>query len=301
MSGPGPGGDCGSSARGRGTSSPYSETVTDEQQPQAFDAADQGTESHAVRAGATPASAAAEEDSSSGAAGPTAGGGQGAFFPEGYEPTRSDRLCLTLVALSGIYMFGVMFARPVLLGFNPIVLAGLSGSRSALVTIGALHATGAMSLGWVVFAWVVATLSLIKLDLLFWWAGHLWGDFFITQLVGDSRRRAKQAARAESWARRYTTPVILVANIPVLPVPKGLVFAVLGTSETTFRKIFWVDLLVAAAVQALWLYLGFTIGEPVVQIVEVIAKYSLWLTLAIVAFTVGAAWWNGRNQTRVRD
>lgn len=218
------------------------------------------------------------------------------FWPDDYTPTRKDYICLTLIGLSGIYAIVVMVARPMLLGWNPLVLATLSGSRSALVTIGAQYGVGLTSITVVVAAFVLSSLSLIKMDLLFWWAGRLWGSFFLGSLVGDSKRKAKQAARAEALARRWSVLAIVVSNIPILPIPRTIVFAVLGISRTSFRKIFLVDLAAAACVQGLWLYLGFTIGEPVVDVVEVIARYSLWLSLAILVVVIGGAMLKARKE-----
>ncbi|WP_168582471.1 DedA family protein [Gephyromycinifex aptenodytis] len=220
--------------------------------------------------------------SKAGSTSASAGAGAG-FWPEDYTPTRADRIALTLIAVSGVYGIVMMLARPTLLGFNPLLLACLTGSRSALVTIGALAATGGTSLSVVGVAFVVASFSLIKLDLLFWWAGSLWGDFFIRSITGSSKGALRRAERAEGLARRYHTLAVLITNIPILPIPRAIVFAVLGTAGTSFRAIFAVDLAAAAVVQGLWLYLGYTVGEPVVQVVEVIAKYSLWITLVILA------------------
>lgn len=222
----------------------------------------------------------------------TAGNG---FWPQEYTPTRADRICLTLLALSGIYGVVMLVARPTLLGYNPLLLASLTGSRSALVTIGALAATGGTSMAVVAIAFVISSFSLIKLDLLFWWAGSLWGDFFVKSLTGDSKRARRRAQRAEALARRYHTLAVLITNIPILPIPRAIVFAVLGTSGTSFRAIFAVDLAAAAVVQAMWLYLGYTIGEPVVQAVEVIARYSLWISLGILVVVIVGA---GRKARR---
>ena len=249
-----------------------------------------------------PVSAQARAVAGEPASGATAAarGGAGAeagFWPEDYTPTRADHLCLALIALSGVYAIGVMLARPTLLGYNPLVLATLSGSRSALVTIGAQHAVGAASSVVVVAAFVLSTVSAIKLDLLLWWAGRLWGGVFVSSLVGDSRRKARAAASAEQWARRHETLVIMLMNIPVVPIPRGIIAAVLGVSGTRFRRLLAVDLAASAAVQAMWLYLGYRIGEPVVQVVEVIARYSLWLTLAIFAVLVFGAVRKARRES----
>lgn len=221
------------------------------------------------------------------------------MWPDDYTPGRADYICLTLIAVSGIYGLVVMFARPWLLQLNPLLLAGLSGSRSALVTIGALHATQATSLTVVLVAFVISTISAIKLDLLFWWAGRLWGSFFVDSLVGDSARKARQAVRAEKLARRYSVLAIVLSNIPVLPLPRSLIFAILGVSGASFRRILVVDLAAAAVVQAMWLYLGYRIGQPVVQIVEVIARYALWISVAMLVVIMFTAMRKARRQADV--
>lgn len=205
------------------------------------------------------------------------------MWPEGYTPGRADYICLSLIGLSALYGLVIMVTRPMLLGFSPLLLSMLSGSRSALVTIGAMYETGGYGPVAVAAAFVVSSVSLIKLDLLFWWAGRLWGDFFLKSLVGPSERARRRAARAEKLARRYALVAVVVTNIPVLPIPRTIVFAVLGISRTRFRTVFAVDLAAAAVVQGMWLYLGYSIGQPVVDVVEVIARYSLWISLVILA------------------
>lgn len=232
---------------------------------------------------------------------PSAADAGAGFWPADYVPTRADRICLTLIALSGVYGIAMLLARPALLGYNPLLLASLTGSRSALVTLGALAATGGTSMTVLGVAFVIASLSVIKLDLLFWWAGSLWGDFFIRSLTGDSKRARRRAERAEALARRYHTLAVIITNIPILPIPRAIVFAVLGTSGTSFRAIFAVDLAAAAVVQGLWLYLGYTIGEPVVAVVEVIAKYSLWITLVILAGVIVGSMRKARRQQATSD
>lgn len=235
------------------------------------------------------ADVAGDEGTGATAAAKVSAGAQAGFWPEDYTPTRADHLCMALIAISAVYGIGIMLARPTLLGYNPLVLAALSGSRSALVTIGAQYAVGVTSWAVVVAAFVLSTVSAIKLDLLLWWAGRLWGEVFVASLVGDSRRKARSASRAEEWARRYESLVIVLINIPIVPIPRGIIAAVLGVSGTRFRKLLAVDLAASAAVQAMWLYLGYRIGEPVVEVVEVIARYSLWLTVAIfVVIVLGA-------------
>lgn len=229
--------------------------------------------------------------------GPTEGPAPGeqprTWWPQGYTPTRADTICLGLLVFSGVFGLVLLVLRPWLLGHSPLLLASLTGSRSALVTIGAQAATGHPGV-WLV-AFVLSSLSLIKFDLVYWWAGRLWGDWFIAGLVGDSPRAAKRAQRGEALARRFDIVAVAVSHVPFVPIPPALIYAVLGASGSRLRRFFVVDLAAGALLQATWLLLGYRIGQPVIDVVEVIAKYSLWLSLAIL---VGVVWASVRKARR---
>jgi hypothetical protein len=49
------------------------------------------------------------------------------------------------------------------------------------------------------------------------------------------------------------------------------------------RTFLCIDVLGALTTRALYIYLGYRIGQPAVEVVEVIARYSLWISLALLA------------------
>jgi membrane protein DedA with SNARE-associated domain len=49
------------------------------------------------------------------------------------------------------------------------------------------------------------------------------------------------------------------------------------------RTFLLIDLSGATITRAIYIYLGYRIGQPAVDVVNVIAKYSLWISLALLA------------------
>lgn len=215
-------------------------------------------------------------------------------LPWSHEPTRRDLTCWTGIALVGIYSLVMLPLRPVLLGYTPYVLAGVSGSRTAVVMIGALAATGD-HLWWL--GWLLATVSVVKFDWVYFWAGKLWGRGLIEVMTGDSERARRRNERAERFALRWAIPAVLLTYLPV-PLPGPIIYASVGAAGMSWRRFLVVDIAGAAILQALYLYLGFRIGEPAVRLVREFARYSIWLSLAILVVMVGGmVWGNLRRRT----
>jgi len=194
------------------------------------------------------------------------------------RPSRHDIWCWVGFSLTGVYALVLLPLRPVLLGANPYLLAALGGSRTSAVTIGALAATG---YGWWPLGLLLGTFGSVKFDPLYWWAGRLWGRGLIELVAGRSARAARNAARAERLAARYGTVAILLTY--VIPLPSAVVIATVGAAGMRLRTFLLIDLLGAASTRAIYIYLGYRIGQPAVDVVNVIARYSLWISLVLLA------------------
>jgi membrane protein DedA with SNARE-associated domain len=203
-------------------------------------------------------------------------------LPWAHEPTRKDIVCWTGIALVGIYSLVMLPLRPVLLGYTPYVLAAVSGSRTAMVMIGALAATGH---SWWWLGWLVGTLSVVKFDWVYFWAGKLWGRGLLEVMTGDSERARRRNERAERFALRWAVPAVLVTYLPI-PLPGPIIYATVGTAGMSWRRFLAVDVIAAALAQALYLYLGYRIGEPAVRLVQQYAQYMVWLSVAILVVMV---------------
>ena len=200
------------------------------------------------------------------------------------RPTRADLLCWGGIGAAGWLTLILVPFRPVLLAQNPLGLAALSGSRTVMVTLGALASVGRMDLWWL--GLVLGTLSQVKFDPLYWWAGRLWGQGLLLVLTGSSSpRAARNAARAERLAARWgVTAILLTYVVPVLPSP--VVSASVGAAGMSLRTFLLAQLTGAFATRCLYLYLGYRIGQPIVDVLQTVDRYLLWVSLALVVVLV---------------
>lgn len=203
-------------------------------------------------------------------------------MPWAGKPGKQDLWCWIAIAAAGVFAVVMLILRPMLLGYNPYLLVALTGSRSGTVLIGAL-AEGGDRLWWI--GLMLGTISVIKFALLYFWAGKLWGQGILDILVTDSPRARRAAARTERFARRFGVLAIAVSYLPI-PIPVTIVAAVVGISGMRWRTFIITNLVTAFLVQSLWMYLGFAIGEPAVKVADLIAKYSLYLTIGLLVFVI---------------
>jgi membrane protein DedA with SNARE-associated domain len=172
---------------------------------------------------------------------------------------------------------------PSLVGSHPALLELLRGSITSMIAMGALARTGHSSLLLGVAAGVPGC---IMFDWLYWWAGRRWGQRAVGLLVGAGPRAARRTRRLESVTGRFGPFVVIFSYL--LPVPNPIIDAAVGWSGMRL----WVFLLLDAIGATLWVAmmvgLGYAIGQPAVDVVHTIGRYSLWLTLGIVAAIVVA-------------
>lgn len=218
-------------------------------------------------------------------------------MPWSGQPTRADMWCWALIAFLGIFAIAMLPLRPVLLGYTPYLLVALTGSRTGMVTIGALGATGDP---WWPAGLVIGIISIIKFDFIYFWAGKLWGRGLFDVIVGDSPRAQRNAARAEKLALKYSALAVLVTYIPI-PFPRAVVFATVAMAGMTWKRFALVNLTGAVVIQSIWLVLGWQLGATAVHAVEVFARYSLWVSGAILIAMFVAAWWRGREKAAAAD
>ena len=200
------------------------------------------------------------------------------------KPGRNDILCWVAFSLTGVYALVLLPLRPILLGANPYLLAALGGSRTSAVTIGALAATG---VGWWPLGLLLGTFGAVKFDPVFWWAGKLWGRGMLELVAGRSPRAARNAERAERLTKKYGVAAVILGY--VIPLPSAVIYATLGATGMRLRTFMLIDVIGAASTRGIYIYLGYRIGQPAVDVVEVIAKYSLWLSLALLAGVIVSA------------
>ena len=194
------------------------------------------------------------------------------------------------------YGFVAIPLRAWLLGVDPALLAVITGSRPALVAVGATARVGEGPWLWPLLGGI---LSIVKFHWVFWWAGRLWGDAALTRVGGDSPRALRRIARAKAFVRRYQAVAIVLTYVP-LPVARELVIVALGTARGRFRTFVLLDVATAAATQTVCVLLGAWLGAAAVVVVKQYALYAGWVAIAaLLVMTVAAVRsWRARVSTR---
>ncbi|HEY1819911.1 MAG TPA: VTT domain-containing protein [Trebonia sp.] len=201
------------------------------------------------------------------------------------KPRRVDIACWAAIMLSGLYYLAILPWRVSLLGTHPLVSVLLNGSTEAIVSAAAFARVGHGSIPIVLLASVP---GLMKFDIVYWWAGRLWGERIINLFAGRSerqrRRGLKFVARVNRWGRWFTWPAVVIS--PFLPIPNAIIYAVAGWTGMS-----WVTFLILDAIGSLgWAGmlagLGYALGQHAVSVAETVSKYGLWVSIAIVVVVV---------------
>ncbi|TWE12308.1 DedA family protein [Rudaeicoccus suwonensis] len=205
------------------------------------------------------------------------------------KPTKAELWCIGLIIATGAYGLLTIPVRPWILGSfsaptRDYVLAVFNGSNIAMVDLGALMRVGQhQPLWWL--ALIAASLTSIKFDWLWWWAGRLWGRGVIDMVAARSKWAARTAYAAERLAKRFGGPaVFLVWFIPFLP--SSIIYAFVGDARMSLKKFLAIDFAAGIVYRGIWMYLGYRMGATAKDLVNELAKYALWLTIAgvIVVF-----------------
>ncbi|WP_288832959.1 DedA family protein [uncultured Corynebacterium sp.] len=196
------------------------------------------------------------------------------------KPTKADYWCLAWFGFAGLFGLAMIPLRAWLLGLDPPVQLALTGSRFGAASTGALAAVGEAD-RWLLYL-LIGSLVAIKFDWIYWWAGRLWGRGILDVQAGQSKRAARNIARAERWAVKLGWIGIFLAYIPI-PLPIALVvFVLAGMTGMKLWKFMVLNFVAKTAWSLGYLGLGYSIGEPVVFVLEQYAKVANWIAIGLL-------------------
>ena len=193
------------------------------------------------------------------------------------KPGRLDILCWAGIVLSGIYYWATLPVRASLLGTHPVLLELLNGSTESIVAAAAFARVGHTSLIVVLLA---AVPGLMKFDLLYWWAGRLWGERVIHLLSGRRNRGTRYMNRVQRWGRWFTWPAVVVANF--LPIPSAILYVIAGWAGMRLITFLILDIIGSLLYAGLLAGLGYELGHHAVVVAQEISHYGLWVSIGLV-------------------
>jgi membrane-associated protein len=194
-----------------------------------------------------------------------------------------DIACWAAITLSGLYYFALLPFRASLVGTHPIVSVLLNGSTEAIVSAAAFAKVGH---GSIVVVLLASIPGLMKFDIIYWWAGRLWGERVIQIFSGRGKRSQKFVARVNRSGRWLTWPAVVLS--PFLPIPNALIYAAAGWTGMNWLTFLVLDAIGSLAWAGMLAGLGWALGQSAVNVAQEISKYGLWVTIAIVVLVVAA-------------
>ncbi|HEY1919164.1 MAG TPA: VTT domain-containing protein [Streptosporangiaceae bacterium] len=204
-----------------------------------------------------------------------------AQLPWAGKPGRADILCWAGITLSGLYYLVLLPFRASLVGTHPIALEILNGSTEAIVAAAAFARIGHGTLLVVMLASIP---GLMKFDLLYWWAGRLWGERVIHLMFSKRGRSTRYLGWAERWGRWIIWPAMVLA--PFLPIPTAIIYIIAGWSGMSLVTFLILDLIGSMMWAGLLAGLGYELGHRAVVVAQTISRYGLWISLGIVALII---------------
>jgi membrane-associated protein len=199
------------------------------------------------------------------------------------KPRRVDVACWAAITLSGLYYLALLPFRASLVGTHPIVSVLLNGSTEAIVSAAAFAKVGH---GSIIVVLLASIPGLMKFDLIYWWAGRLWGERVILIFSGRGKRSAKFVARVQRSGRWLTWPAVVLS--PFLPIPNALVYAVAGWTGMSWLTFLVLDAVGSLMWAGLLAGLGYALGQHAVDVAQEISKYGLWVSIALVVLVVAS-------------
>ncbi|MDR1791568.1 MAG: VTT domain-containing protein [Propionibacteriaceae bacterium] len=217
-------------------------------------------------------------------------------LPWRQKPTKKDFTCIGMISFVAIYSLVMLPLQPVILGLAPQI-SGALGYRLGMVGTGALASQGDT---WWPLVLIIGSAMGMKFDWVYWWAGKLWGRGIIEVWSGKSERARRRNERAEKIARKYETVAIFISYLPI-PIPVGVIYAVLGEAGTTLKKFLIVDYLSSVVFSGIYIYLGFCFGETVIGILEVYIQYMWYISIGLLVVIIAIAVINARKNAKAQS
>ena len=208
---------------------------------------------------------------------------QDARLPWEGKPRRVDIACWAAITLSGLYYLALLPFRASLVGTHPIVSVLLNGSTEAIVSAAAFAKVGH---GSIIVVLLASIPGLMKFDIIYWWAGRLWGERVIQIFSGRGKRSAKFVARVNRSGRWLTWPAVVLS--PFLPIPNALIYAAAGWTGMSWLTFLILDAIGSLMWAGLLAGLGWALGQSAVNVAQEISKYGLWVSIVIVVLVVAS-------------
>lgn len=206
------------------------------------------------------------------------------------RPSRADKVLLGFIIGLPLFFLVIFPLRPMLIAKAPLLLSVITGAKTVIAGAGAFAEVESFPLWTAILAGFIGA---VKFDWLWWLAGHRWGENIVRMVANtpSTYRKAEWIRNLPQWLL-----IILVVFGRMPGVPGSLVWLVAGWSGMRFRTFITANIACALLVSTASASLGWFIGQPAVDLLKLIDKYAIWISLALIVGTVAWASWKERNR-----
>lgn len=208
---------------------------------------------------------------------------------EGKARTGDKVLLWFLFGVPAFYMV-LLPLRPFLIAKIPTLLALITGARTVIAGAGAFAAVEGRSLTLVILA---GLFGMLKFDWLFWLAGKMWGEG-VLRLYATAPAQKRQFEKIKRMPRWLLYLMLFFSRFPGVPGP--IIALIAGWSRVRFLPYFLVTAAGALVMSIALATLGYVIGQPAVDVLKVVDKYAIFISLALIFGTV--AWSSIRSNKK---
>lgn len=197
------------------------------------------------------------------------------------HPSKRDIwLYVALMALT-IYSFAILPFRAALMVEQPVLYTVLTGSSLTLVTHGANNPT---DYGFLAAMILISVISAMKFFPIYYLVGRWWGEEFID--LSFNNRQPLWWRKMENFIRIHTGWSLFFCYIPFSPIPATIVVILAAVKQVRWWVVAAYLFVFVLAVKILYTYLGIAFDEQVIASLRVIDRYLMWITLALVIWTI---------------
>lgn len=217
---------------------------------------------------------------------PTRGDGDEPELPSFMkDPAPLDTVLFVALLAMGLFSLAMIPLRAWLLS-HPLAYSLLVGGYTSATVAGANASVG--NGAW--WPYLLASLfGALKFVPLYWLMGRRWGMEFIDmslQYMPRAHRFFRRAVKNEVGTTRAITLGLLPLGFAPGPVPGTVLNAVAGMLKVGLGLLMAVNVASVLAVNGLFMWLGHTFGEEVLDVVAIVNRYLLWVTLGLLAVVI---------------
>ncbi|WP_080794236.1 DedA family protein [Corynebacterium pacaense] len=197
------------------------------------------------------------------------------------QPKKMDIFLFAALMIMGIYSLAMIPLRAWLLT-QPLAYTLLVGGYTSAVLGGANASVGN---GHAAVYLLCTVVGAIKFMPIYWLMGRRWGMEFIDmslQYMPRANRVFRRAVDSESTSLYGWTLALIPFGYLPGPVPGTVVNAVAGLLRIRLSVMLALNIISVLAVNGLMMWLGYSFGDQVLEVVKVVNRYLLWITIGLL-------------------